>query len=68
MQQDNSRPAVRYPCQWLYKVIGRDSAALTCAVREIMPAEAVVSLSRTSAQGRYVSVNVDVRVGSQQER
>ena len=60
---------IEYPARWLYKVIGTDEASVRAAVLEVIDVPDVsVELSNKSSAGRYVSVNVEVVVSSQQER
>lgn len=60
---------IDYPCRWLYKVIGTDPDAMRIAILEIIDAEEVrVEASNTSSTGRFVSLNVEVTVQSEDER
>ncbi len=58
-----------YPCLWLYKLIGADEASLRQAVLEVIEVDGVtIEQSNTSSGGKYVSLNVEVRVSSAAER
>ena len=60
---------IDYPCCWLYKVIGTDPDAMRAAVLETIDAEEVrIEESNTSSGGRFVSLNVEVTVQSDDER
>lgn len=63
-----SRPTITYPCAWLYKVIGTDADSLVRAVRTVCPATAAVSPSKTSSNGNYCSLNVEIEVHDEASR
>ena len=73
----NERPEITYPCPWTYKVIGTDENALRRAVKIMLTVcldqdsgerAWELSRSRTSGQGKYVSLNLTLTVNSEQER
>lgn len=65
----DGKPVVAYPCEWTYKVIGTDADLMRRAVAAVIsPATCVITPSKTSSGGKYVSLNVDVVVGDEQER
>jgi uncharacterized protein len=62
-------PLITYPCAWSYRLIGEDGEQI---VREI-PGKMggvrhEISFANRSRQGRYVSINVDAIVSSDEER
>jgi len=62
-------PEIDYPTRWSYRVVGPNESALRVAVQEIVAhREHVVTLSRMSRTGRYVSLNVEVLVHDHEER
>ncbi len=67
--QGKCKPRIDYPCLWQYKVIATDMKP----VREIVSAhlgDAPYSLSksRKSRDGRYISINLEMRVYSDHHR
>ncbi len=79
----NQKPTIEYPCPWAFKVIGREEAAVCRAIDQCLAdcladgadgagggAErgARITVGRTSSGGKYVSVNLELRVDSEQER
>ncbi len=61
--QPGERPEIIYPCAWTYTVIGEDQQHLHQAiVAACSPQEVLVSPSRRSSKGRYVSVNAELVV------
>jgi len=57
------KPAIEYPCRWVYKVIGPDEKALRAAVTQVMQDLAhTVEPSNVSAMGRYCCLNVELVV------
>jgi len=60
---------INYPCRWLYKVIGSDQEQLYLALEEIIGHGACdISLSNSSSSGKYVCLNVEVFVESEEKR
>lgn len=70
------KPKITYPCRWGFKVIGLQEEALRRAVPECLAgclgAAAVrpwqLDYSRASAQGKYVSLTLNLEVRSEKER
>jgi putative lipoic acid-binding regulatory protein len=61
--------SIEYPCRWTYKVIGANLEEMRAAIAELMPdGDCIVTLSRSSAGGRYHCLNVDRKVGSEADR
>lgn len=66
---DGRRPNIYYPCDWEYKIIGENIDDMLQAVKdatsgldyEIMP-------SNVSKNGKYFSINVKIKVLSEDER
>ncbi len=68
-QQENSKkPAISYPCIWVYKVIGEDLSSLTRAIETVCPARACISPSKNSSGGKYCSLNVEIEVADETSR
>lgn len=64
-----SEPLIEYPCQWEYRVIGRDVSALKKALRECIGDDLCdVVPGKTSAGGKYISFRVTVSVSDEQSR
>ncbi len=62
-------PDIRYPCVWLYKIIGTDRTAMQAVpAEELGDAPYSLSDSRTSGSGRYISMNLQVSVHSDAQR
>ena len=70
VQSQNGRYAViRYPCEWLYKVIGMDRNKLHQALVDIVSEESCkISFSNDSSSGKYLCLNLEVTVRSEEER
>ncbi len=63
------RLELSYPCEWPYVLIGSDEAELRSAVKNIVQNRThTITLSNTSAQGKYVSLKVLVVVRSDEDR
>jgi len=68
-KKDMCRAKIDYPCQWLYKVIGTDGEQLRQAIAGIIsdiPCE--INLSNTSSSGKYLCLNLEITVHSEEER
>lgn len=69
MHLPDERPRIDYPADWIYQVIGADEERLRKAVREVAGDRPhVLALSKTSRTGKYVSLEVQVRVRDERER
>lgn len=51
-QYTPSKPAITYPCVWLYKVISTNADALVRAVNTACPAPTAITPSKTSSGGK----------------
>jgi len=63
------QPEIEYPCQWEFKVIGTDEAALRRAIEEIVgdrPHE--LTFSHRSRGGKYSSLRLSVHVDDEECR
>jgi len=62
-------PVIEYPCRWSYRIIGSDEKALRKAISECVEGtDHQVSLSKSSSTGRYISLNLDALVHSEEVR
>ena len=71
MQQEpiEGEPEIDYPCQWEFKIIGKDEAALRRAIEEILgdrPHE--LTFSHSSRSGKYSSLRLSVHVDDEETR
>lgn len=60
---------IDYPCVWQYKVIGVNRQAVQTAVSEHLgDAPYSLSESKRSGEGKYLSMNLEVTVASDEQR
>ena len=60
---------IKYPCQWSYRIIGRDKEQIRCAVEEYMKRDAYqLTESNPSRSGKYVSLNLEIIVLGEESR
>ncbi|MEZ4765290.1 MAG: DUF493 domain-containing protein [Calditrichia bacterium] len=60
---------LRYPCEWVYKIIGKDARRLHDAVADIIPGnEYTVKFSNFSSGGKYICLNVEMTVDNESQR
>lgn len=65
----NKKVEIEYPCDWTYKVIGEDTGKLHKAVNASIKSENFeVTFSNTSSKGKYFSLNVRIKVESEEQR
>ena len=58
-----------YPCVWIYKIIGQNLEEMKFAIHEIIGDRSFsITLSRTSENAKYYSLNVEVTVESESHR
>ncbi|PKN53579.1 MAG: DUF493 domain-containing protein [Deltaproteobacteria bacterium HGW-Deltaproteobacteria-13] len=60
---------LKYPCAWVYKIIGADENDMKCAVADIIQDRACsITLSRSSESAKYHCLNVETTVESESHR
>ncbi|MDF1883433.1 DUF493 domain-containing protein [Sulfurimonas sp. SAG-AH-194-C21] len=60
---------IEYPCNWCYKVIASERAALEQAIRDVIDErEHTINPSNKSKTGKYVSMNLDLLVHNEDDR
>ncbi len=63
------KPTIEYPCNWGYKIIGRDKEKLKACIKEVMgDKEHLSAPGNTSKKGNFHSYNASCEVASQEER
>ncbi len=71
MELDKNDPEmkIKYPCQWIYKVIGLTEDAIQKAILgSVQEKEYRVSPSNSSKTGKYCSLRLEVKVKDEDER
>jgi len=63
------KPEITYPCQWQYRIIGEDRAAMIQAITGAV-ATAVCNIkdANVSSGGRYISLSLEATVNTDAER
>jgi putative lipoic acid-binding regulatory protein len=59
---------IDYPCRWFYTVIGSDEAKMRTAIADVIAGAWEITASRSSATGKYISLNIAVQVENEQRR
>jgi len=60
---------IEYPCNWCYKVIASERAALEQAIRDVIDErEHTINPSNKSKTGKYISMNLDLLVHNEDDR
>ncbi len=63
------KASIKYPCSWLYKVIGLNEDALRKAIHTVIGKNnLIITKSHTSSGGKYCSLNVEVVVEDEESR
>lgn len=66
---DGRRPNIYYPCDWEYKVIGTNIDEMLDAVKDATSGlDYEIKPSNVSKNGKYFSINVQLKVLSEDER
>ncbi|MBG80900.1 MAG: cytoplasmic protein [Phycisphaerae bacterium] len=68
---DSEQPKLEleYPCQWEYRVIGGDEAAMRAAIEEVMEGRShEVMAGGASAGGKWLTLIVTLEVVDEEER
>ncbi len=65
----NKKVQITYPCEWGYKIIGKNREKMLLAVDSIIKADSMmIRESHTSSNGKYISLEIRVRVQNESER
>jgi len=60
---------IEYPCNWCYKVIASEQAALEQAIKDVIAErDHKLSASNSSKTGKYISMNLDLLVHNEDDR
>lgn len=68
VKNGNQKVSIDYPCLWLYKVIGSDEAKMRAAIADVIAGAWEITASRSSATGKYLTLNVAVQVEKEETR
>jgi len=57
------KQGIDYPCQWSFRIIGKDENLMRIAVKECLTeTKYQLTASNTSRSGKYVSLNLEILV------
>lgn len=62
------KPKIDYPCSWQYKIIGESNGEIRKIVQATVTEEYILRKSNVSSSGRYVSMNLELTVQSEERR
>lgn len=66
---DGCKPDIHYPCRWQFRLIGEERAAIIEAIQVVVDLSAcVITEGNVSSGGRYLSVNLEMKVNDEAER
>jgi len=69
INDSEQKVVIEYPCNWCYKVIASEQAALKKAIHDVIEErEHTLKHSNTSKTGKYVSMNLDLLVHNEDDR
>jgi len=69
INDSEQKVVIEYPCNWCYKIIASEKAALEQAIRDVIDErEHSVSHSNKSKTGKYISMNLDQLVHNEDDR
>jgi hypothetical protein len=69
LDSEKRKVQLKYPCHWVYKIIGPDADEMQHAVSEIILDRAYkISHSRSSTAAKYHCLNVELLVESESHR
>ncbi len=65
----NEKPDISYPCPWQFKIVGTDKEAMLLAINGVIStAEHIITPSKKSSGGKYLSLNLEMVVESEEIR
>ena len=63
------KPQIDYPCEWGYKIIGKDSVKLKAVVFDVMGSrDYTIKDGNSSSKGKFHSLNSRCQVDSEEDR
>jgi len=69
LNDSDKKVVIEYPCNWCYKVIATERAALEQAIRDVIDErEHKLTSSNKSKTGKYTSMNLDLLVHNEDDR
>ena len=69
MNTIEGKPQIDYPCEWEYRLIGRDAAAVAAAAMGAVGGAAHrLEPSHTSSKGTFVSIRLIINVANEEQR
>jgi len=69
MRIDRERGGIVYPCQWTYRVIGREREVVREAVELLLAGrEFLLTAAKVSSGGKYHSWHIELVVRDEEER
>jgi putative lipoic acid-binding regulatory protein len=64
-----TKPDIEYPCEWGYKIIGKEKEALEASIIEIMQGRKYSTKDgNRSSKGKFISMNSRCLVESEEDR
>lgn len=67
--ESKKKMQITYPCEWGYKIIGQNREKMLLAVDSIIKSDSMmIRESNTSRNGKYISLEIRVRVENELER
>ncbi|MFH1460087.1 MAG: DUF493 domain-containing protein [Candidatus Omnitrophota bacterium] len=65
----NKKTQIKYPCIWLYKVIGTNRNDIEKSIKNVIGDTKIkICFSNISNKGKYISFNLQVTVNNQKQR
>jgi putative lipoic acid-binding regulatory protein len=69
INDSDNKLVLEYPCNWCYKIIASERAALEQAIRDVIDERGhKLTPSNASKTGKYVSMNLDLLVHNEDDR
>ncbi len=69
INDSKQKVVIEYPCNWCYKVIATERAALEQAIRDVIDErDHSLESSNKSKTGKYISMNLDILVHNEDDR
>ncbi len=69
LDSENQKPEITYPCEWAFKVIGRDADKILAAIKDaVLGIEYDVIPSNISKNDKYLSLNLKLIVPNETVR
>ncbi len=68
MAFEDQKPKIDYPCDWTYKIIGKDESMIRTAIESLRENTGRIIKATPSTGGKYISITLQVNLEDESQR